>query len=233
MLNFSSHSKLVLLTLFTLIVCSFLKAQPDNVSPTFSYLALGDSYTIGESIQPEDRWPNQLKNSLDTAGFKINELKIIAETGWRTNEMLRAAKNQLSDTTFDLVSLLIGVNNEYQGKSPKSFESEFEKCLKYAISKSKHGSKGVFVLSIPDYGYTPFGEKKQKTISKRIDAYNEICKRISEEYGVAFISITDISRKVKENEDLVAHDKLHPSAKQYALWVKRAVDDVAQMISSF
>lgn len=229
----SPFLKVVLLSVFTTCFSQFSMSQGDINSDTLSYLALGDSYTIGESVKPKERWPNQLKSALDTTELKIHEPKIIAKTGWRTDDMLSNAKKQLSDSTFDLVSLLIGVNNEYQGKSPKSFESEFEKCLKYAISKSKHGKKGVFVLSIPDYGYTPFGEEKQKSISKRIDTYNEICKRISEEYEVVFINITDISRRVKENEGLVAHDNLHPSAEQYALWVERAVDEVVRMISSF
>lgn len=225
--------KVVFISVFSICFSQFSISQTESDSDTLSYLALGDSYTIGESVKPKDRWPNQLKSALDTTNFKIKKARIIAKTGWRTDDMLSNAKKQLSDSTFDIVSLLIGVNNEYQGKSPKSFESEFEECLKYAINKSKHGKKGVFVLSIPDYGYTPFGEKKQKTISSRIDAYNEICKRISEEYEVVFINITDISRRVKENEGLVAHDDLHPSAEQYRLWVERAVDEVVRMISLF
>lgn len=232
MKNYSLYLKLVLLTFLMSCFTLFSTSQTDNTSQPLSYLALGDSYTIGESVRTKERWPIQLENALDTAGYSLNDPKIIAKTGWRTDEMLRAAKKQLGDTTFDIVSLLIGVNNEYQGKSPKSFEREFEECLKYAISKSKSGKKGVFVLSIPDYGYTPFGEKKQMSISKRIDAYNAICKRICEEYDVLYINITDISRKVKKDNSLVADDNLHPSAEQYALWVKRAIDEVAQLISS-
>lgn len=202
----------------------------DTVKP-LSYLALGDSYTVGESIKEEDQWPRQLKTALSANNILLEEPKIIAETGWRTDDLLSAAKNTLKDTTFDLVSLLIGVNNEYQGMSPESFEHEFELCLKYAISKSSHGKKGVFVLSIPDYGYTPFGKKKQKSISKRIDAYNEICKRTCEEYGVLYINITDISRQVKKQPSLIAYDNLHPSAKQYRLWVERSISQVAELIS--
>jgi lysophospholipase L1-like esterase len=231
MINFSSYLKLVFLTFLTSCLTHYSTSQTDSTTQPLSYLALGDSYTIGESINTKDRWPIQLKSALDSVGYRLKEPKIIAETGWRTDDMLNAAKKKLGDNRFDVVSLLIGVNNEYQGKSLKSFESEFEECLKYAISKSKYDEKGVFVLSIPDYGYTPFAEENQKSISKRIDAYNEICKRISKKYDVLYIDITDISRRVKEDTTLVANDNLHPSAEQYALWVERAVGKVAQLIS--
>jgi lysophospholipase L1-like esterase len=202
----------------------------DTIKP-LSYLALGDSYTIGESIKEENQWPRQLKAALATNHVFLEEPRVMAKTGWRTDDMLTAAKNDIGDDTFDIVSLLIGVNNEYQGKSFESFEHEFELCLKYAISKSSYGKKGVFVLSIPDYGYTPFGKKKQQSISKRINAYNKTCKRISEKYDVLYINITDISRKVKEDKSLVADDGLHPSAEQYRLWVERAISQVVELIS--
>lgn len=231
-MNFSLYLKISFLIAFTFCFSQVSRSQSKNVNKSLSYLALGDSYTIGESVSPKDRWPIQLKNVLNSNETKLKEPKIIAETGWRTDDMLNAAKKQLEDTTFDVVSLLIGVNNEYQGRSPKSFESEFEKCLIYSIKKSNYGKKGVFVLSIPDYGYTPFGEKNQSSISERINAYNDICKRICEEYGVLYINITDISRRAKEEDSLVADDGLHPSAKQYALWVEKAVVEVAELISN-
>lgn len=230
-MNSSLLLKLCLSFLFAFCVSHQSVSQTNEKKKPLSYLALGDSYTIGESVGPQYRWPVQFKQAFDTTQFTIKTPKIIAKTGWRTDDMLNAAKTELKDTTYDIVSLLIGVNNEYQGKSPKSFESEFEKCLKYAIQKSNYGNKGVFVLSIPDYGYTPFGEKKQASISKRLDAYNEICKRISAEHNVLYINITDISREVKKEPSLVADDGLHPSAEQYALWVERAVVKVAEMIS--
>ena len=230
-MNSSLFLKLVSLTLFTFLITFSSNAQTNNKEKSLRYLALGDSYTIGESVDPKDRWPIQFKKAFDTSQYNIEEPIIIAKTGWRTDDMLNSAKEQLKDTTFDIVSLLIGVNNEYQGRSPKSFESEFETCVKYAIQKSNHGKKGVFVLSIPDYGYTPFGEKNQQSISKRIDTYNAICKRISKEYDVLYINITDISRRVMDENTLVADDGLHPSAEQYALWVERVVVDVAEMIS--
>lgn len=231
MVNPKIYLKLGFFIVFSFCFTHNSKSQSNSTKKSFSYLALGDSYTIGESVKPAYRWPLQLKSAFDSSEIRLKDPRIIAKTGWRTDDMLNSAKTQLEDTTFDVVSLLIGVNNEYQGKSPVSFESEFEKCLNYSIKKSSYGKKGVFVLSIPDYGYTPFGEKKQGSISERIDAYNDICKRICKEYDVLYINITDISRKVKEDSSLVADDGLHPSAEQYSLWVERAVLEVSEMIS--
>lgn len=222
----------IFVLLLSIGLSHFAIAQRDSLMAPLTYLALGDSYTIGESVETNKRWPVQLKNQLNENGIGIEEPLIIAKTGWRTDEMLAAAQSELNDTTFDIVSLLIGVNNEFQGKTPESFEVEFEQCLEYAISTSKRGNKGVFVMSIPDYGYTPFGMKKQEAISKRIDAYNAICKRISQEKGVLYINITDLSRRVKEDDSLVANDELHPSAEQYALWVQKAIDKVERLLIS-
>ena len=197
---------------------------------TMSYLALGDSYTIGESVEEAFRWPLQLRDSLKKEGFYLDEPRIIARTGWRTDEMLDAATDQVSNDTFDIVSLLIGVNNEYQGRSPESFVSEFESCLIFAIDHSKRGKDGVFVLSIPDYGFTPFGQKNQVRITERLNKYNEICRSISEKHGVLFINITDISREVPENKELVAKDDLHPSGLQYAKWVERSLESVVELL---
>ncbi len=184
-----------------------------------SYLALGDSYTICESIDSNRQWPKQLVNKLNGKGISIELSKLIAKTGWRTDDMLKAAKKEVKKNKYDLVSLLIGVNNEYQGWDPIKFKPEFEKCLDYAIEHCNKGKTGVFVVSIPDYGYTPFGAKKQQIISARLDLYNEICKNVAKEKGVAFYDITPISRKDKTDKTLVAKDGLHPSAKQYRLWV--------------
>lgn len=211
---------------FTLFSCS----QQSQNNHQLSYLALGDSYTIGESVDESLRWPIQLRDSLIKKGFQLAEPRIIAKTGWRTDEMLEAAKKQVQKDSFDIVSLLIGVNNEYQGRSPESFVAEFENCLQFAINHSKRGKEGVFVLSIPDYGYTPFGQENQERITRRLNKYNEVCRMISEKHGVMFISITDISREVPENEDLVAKDDLHPSGMQYALWVERSLESVIQIL---
>lgn len=180
-----------------------------------NYLALGDSYTIGESVAEKDRWPNQLADQL-----KIPRPKIIATTGWRTDDLSNAIKSAELKDEYDMVSLLIGVNNQYQGKSTAQYEIEFEELLKTSIKLAKGKTKNVFVVSIPDYGFTPYGKSKQETIAKQIDEFNAINKRITEKYKITYISITEISRKGLEDPTLVAEDGLHPSGKMYSLWVE-------------
>lgn len=179
------------------------------------YLALGDSYTIGESVAEEERWPNQLADML-----KIDRPKIIATTGWRTDDLKSAIISANLKNEYDLVSLLIGVNNQYQGKSSAQYEIEFEDLLKRAIQLAKGKSKNVFVVSIPDYGFTPFGKAKQETISLQLDEFNKINKQIAEKYRIQYFNITDISRKGLNDPTLVAADGLHPSGKMYTQWVE-------------
>lgn len=179
------------------------------------FLALGDSYTIGESVSEEERWPNQLADKL-----KIERPRIIATTGWRTDDLKGAINSANLKDDYDLVSLLIGVNNQYQGKSSAQYEIEFEDLLKTAIQLAKGKSKNVFVVSIPDYGFTPFGKPKQETITVQLDEFNIINKRISEKYKIKYFNITGISRKGLEDPTLVAADGLHPSGKMYTQWVE-------------
>lgn len=180
------------------------------------FLALGDSYTIGESVEEEGRWPNQLKDKLNTLDVNVGKPMIIARTGWRTDELSAAIESADLINDFDLVGLLIGVNNQYQGKSVESYKPEFEKLLKNAIELAKGDKSRVFVISIPDYGFTPFGASKKDKISKELDEYNQANKQITEALGVRYYYITDISRS--NEHGLVANDNLHPSAKQYGLW---------------
>ncbi len=189
----------------------FLPMQKKEVN----YLALGDSYTIGESVAEKDRWPNQLANKLE-----IPHPRIIATTGWRTDDLSNAIKAANLKNEYDLVSLLIGVNNQYQGKSVAHYEIEFEELLKTSIKLANGKTKNVFVVSIPDYGFTPYGKSKQETITKQIDEFNAINKRITEKYKIVYVNITEISRKGLEDPTLVAEDGLHPSGKMYSLWVE-------------
>lgn len=179
------------------------------------FLALGDSYTIGESVDPNQRWPNQL-----AAKLKLPAPEIIATTGWRTDQLMKAIADADLIPEYALVSLLIGVNNQYQGKPIEIYEREFEELLQSAINLAKGKKKNVFVVSIPDYGYTPFGEAKQEKISAELDQYNAINKRITTRYGIRYFDITPISRKGLEDTTLVATDGLHPSGKMYAQWVE-------------
>lgn len=186
-----------------------------------SFLALGDSYTIGEAVAEEERWPNQLAAELTKRKLPVAKPVIIAKTGWRTDELKNAIEIANLTPEFDFVSLLIGVNNQYQGKPASEYEVEFEGLLRTAIRLAHSDHQSVFVLSIPDYGFTPFGKPKQEKITKEIDEFNRINKRITEAYKVDYYNITDITRKGLEDPTLVASDGLHPSGKMYSLWVQR------------
>ncbi len=196
-------------------MCAQTKVEP------IQYLALGDSYTIGESVAEHERWPAVLAARLTERGTTVSEPKIIAVTGWRTDNLKNGINIAQLKPSYDLVSLLIGVNNQYQGKPVGEYEIEFEELLKTAVDLAGGNKDKVFVVSIPDYGYTPFGVKRQAEISRALDGFNAVNKRITENYGIAYFNITDISRKGLEDPELVASDGLHPSGKQYGLWVER------------
>lgn len=190
------------------------------------YLALGDSYTIGESVNENERWPVQLAQALTEKGTSVAKPKIIAVTGWRTDNLKNGINIAQLKDEYDMVSLLIGVNNQYQGKSIDEYIIAFEDLLKTAIQLAGGKRPNVFVVSIPDYGFTPFGKSKQEKITRELDEYNAINKRITESYGVMYFNITDISRKGLDDPELVASDGLHPSGKQYTLWVERIMKDL-------
>ena len=212
----------VILFLFT----TQTMAQKIIVREEVRLLALGDSYTVGESVLLRSRWPVQLLDSLSNRGIDCPEPRIIAKTGWRTDDLKTAILRAKLKAEYNLVSLLIGVNDYYQGKSVESYAPEFEELLTLAIEFAGGDKSNVFVLSIPDYGYTPFGKAIQGEISAGIDTFNAANKSISEKLGVKYFSITDISRKGLAEPDLVASDGLHPSEKMYAEWVQRIMKDV-------
>lgn len=192
------------------------------------YLALGDSYTIGESVAEADRWPNQLAKALSEKGYQIEKPRIIATTGWRTDNLKNAMTIAQLKPEYNLVSLLIGVNNQYQHKSIEQFAKEFEGLLNDAITLAGGKKENVFVVSIPDYGYTPFGKPKQEQISKELKDFNEISKKIVDKHGITYINITDISMEGLNKPELVAEDGLHPSGKMYSLWVERILNQIGK-----
>ncbi len=209
-----------LFLLFLLFIISH-----NTMSQTIKYLALGDSYTIGESVAENERWPVQLAEALKKKGKAIEGPRIIATTGWRTDNLRNAINIAKLKNEYGLVSLLIGVNNQYQGKPIEQFKAEFEELLKTAITLAGEKKENVFVVSIPDYGFTPYGRSKQEKISKELDEYNAISRSITEKYGVSYINITDITRKGLEDPALVAGDGLHPSGKAYGLFVERILSE--------
>jgi lysophospholipase L1-like esterase len=194
---------------------------------TIKYLALGDSYTIGESVNEGDRWPNVLAEQLNLRGLNIASPKIIARTGWTTDELINAIQKQAITESYDLVSLLIGVNNQYRGYPIDQFRKEYKELLEQAIVFANGNARRVIVLSIPDYGVTPFAQSKNPSkIATEIDLYNSVKKEISISLGVSFYDITSISREAQSNPALVAEDGLHPSGKMYHRWVEMIVEDV-------
>ena len=206
--------------LFLLLSVS-MKGQSLSASKLVKFLALGDSYTIGESVEENLRWPNQLSDALSAKGFQIDRPKIIATTGWRTDNLNDAIKAADLKNEYSLVSLLIGVNNQYQGRSVEQYAPEFEGLLLTAIKLAKGKKENVFIVSIPDYGYTPFGKPKQTEISKAIDQFNAVNESIANRMGIKYVSITEISRLGLDQPNLVAADGLHPSGKMYSMWVDR------------
>lgn len=198
---------------------------------TIRYLALGDSYTIGESVPDSGRWPVQLANRLSQkANIDVPLPTIIAQTGWTTANLSNGmdAAN-VDEEEFDIVSLLIGVNNQYQGLSIDQYSTQYEELLERAINIAGDSTK-VIVVSIPDYGYTPFGVSNQTTISQQLATFNFACRQITLAHGVAHYDITPISQQWPETPDLIASDGLHPSASQYTLWVESFEDAVYQQI---
>lgn len=185
---------------------------------SLTYLALGDSYTIGQGVLEVERYPNQLAAVLSKKGILVKKPKIIARTGWRTDNLTNAIVNEKLDSNWSMVTLLIGVNNQYQNRPVSDYEVEFEQLLIRAIALAKGRKDKVFVISIPDYAFTPFGKNSSK-ISTEIDLFNEKNKKITEKYGVNYYDITPISRRGLAEPDLIASDGLHPSSKMYAEWV--------------
>lgn len=219
------------LPLITLLVlsCSSSTVQlnvVDEDQVSYSYLALGDSYTIGTAVESQYAYPYQLRDSIFKAKGKKLDVRIIAKNGWRTDDLKMGIANSRIDTVYDIVSLLIGVNNQYQGKTYEFYRSEFSDLLDTADKYSKSADR-IFVLSIPDYGYTPFGSANKDKIGAELNVYNQIADSICKQRGIDFYNITDISRLADKNKNLIAEDDLHPSAYQYAQWVSRILENVS------
>lgn len=191
---------------------------------TITYLALGDSYTIGSGEKPENRYPNLLSQELIDRGYFFKAPRIIATTGWTTGNLIYAVNNPPIDIKYDLVSLLIGVNNQYGGGSFELFKKEFIDLLEFSLSKANSRS-GVFVLSIPDYGATPFGASNAAKIFEEINMYNDFIKQVCQANRVKYYDITEISRKAKDDLSYLASDRLHPSRKMYLEWVALILKD--------
>lgn len=187
-------------------------------TPPLHYLALGDSYTIGEAVAADGRWPAQLVQRLRRAGVVIDDPRIVAVTGWTTDELAQGMDAARLTPPFDLVTLQIGVNNQYRGRSAGDYRLQFSDLLKTAIALAGGRAARVVVVSIPDWGVTRFAREQGRDpaqIARELDVYNAIARDESVRCGVRFVDITGLSRK---HPELVAADGLHPSAAQYSLW---------------
>lgn len=200
-----------------LIFITGMKVSPSQ--KTYTYLALGDSYTIGEKVVAEESFPSQTVHLLREKGKKLAAPRIIAKTGWTTGELQAALNKAHLKKQYDFVTLLIGVNNQYRGLKVVDYIPEFEHLLKQAIKLTGNDTSHVVVLSIPDWGVTPFAEgRDRKQIAADIDAYNAANQLLAEKYKVHYINITPGTRKAVSDASLLAEDGLHPSGKAYAEW---------------
>lgn len=202
----------------------------NDTQKKYTYLALGDSYTIGESVPENKNFPHQVVDFLRKAKINIDEPAIVAKTGWTTDELQEQLSRTRLAVPFDFVTLLIGVNNQYRGRSEKEYAQQFEELLQQAIGYAGDKAEHVIVLSIPDWGVTPFAKNRDKNkIAKEIDAFNAINETIAKKYKVHYINITPFTREAATDRSLVAADGLHPSAKDYARWAKLVADRMLQL----
>lgn len=198
---------------------------------TIRYLALGDSYTIGESVLESERWPNQLAGLLKTSSDQDIEVTIIARTGWTTSELWQGIQAQQISSPYDMVSLLIGVNNQYRGYEIDEYREEFRFLLAKAIEYAGGDVGHVFVLSIPDWGVTPFAKGRDaEKIAQEIDAFNAVNLEESQKAGIAYVDVTPISRETVNDPALIAGDGLHPSGKMYSEWAALALPTASRIL---
>lgn len=202
-----------------------LPPLPTNQTITakkFSYLALGDSYTIGQNVSTGNTFPAQLSKSLNANKFTADPLTIIARTGWTTADLIGSIKSQNITQRFDIVTLLIGVNNQFRGYSQTTYRQEFVELLSSALNFANGDKNKVFVLSIPDWGVTAYAQGYDRAqIAREIDAFNAINKEETLKAGISYVDITPISKMASGDLSLIADDGLHPSAKMYGLWVEQ------------
>jgi len=195
-------------------------------------LALGDSYTIGEGVAEADRWPERLATALRSRGSSVRAPKIIARTGWTTDELSAGIDEARPDSNYDLVTLLIGVNNQYRSRSDEEYRVHFRALLGRAVAFARGKASHVVVVSIPDWGVTPFANGRDRdAIARAIDRFNAINREEATRAGVRYADITPLSRRAGSDPSLVAADGLHPSARMYATWIDVLLPIVLQALS--
>jgi len=215
-----SETPLPIATSTTIPAFTPIPTQETISMRTVRYLALGDSYTIGEMVSPKNRWSVQLASLLEAEGIQT-DLTIIARTGWTVDELWQGIQANPPEGTYDMVSLLIGVNDQYRGYPVDGYREDFRFILGKAIEYAGGDPKRVIVLSIPDWGVTPFaGSRDSKKIAGEINQFNAVNKEESEKAGAHYIDITPISREAVNEPSLIAPDGLHPSGRMYSMWTE-------------
>ena len=208
-----------------------IPTQEITSMPTIRYLALGDSYTIGELVAPKNRWPVQLAKLLENEGIQT-DLTIIARTGWTVKELWEGIQANPPEGTYDMVSLLIGVNDQYRGYPVDGYREDFRFLLGKAIEYAGGDPKRVVVLSIPDWGFTPFAATRDtEPISQQIDEFNAINLEETKAAGAYYVDVTIISRMAMDDFDLITGDRLHPSGKMYAMWAEKTLPVSLEILS--
>jgi lysophospholipase L1-like esterase len=209
-------------TIFALHCITFSYSQSTR---NMKILALGDSYTIGEKVPEHLNFPNQTKTLIEKSNISVSQLQIIATTGWTTEELIGPMEAQVKQHDFDWVTLLIGVNNQYRGRSVDEYEIHFKYLCSRALFYANNKSSRVVVLSIPDWGLTPFNTNRDKAqTSKEIDEYNAVNKTIAAQFGFHYVDITPSTRAHAKDDYYLAEDKLHPSEHEYAVWAQKVFD---------
>jgi len=212
---------------FWLVLCSvpllLIECRREGIGTrTFRYLALGDSYTIGEGVEASKRWPVLLAEKIRQAGGDVQEVRIIARTGWTTDELMAGVDRAALEGPYDLVTLLIGVNNQYRGRDVEEFRIQLIDLLHRARNLAGGRAERVVAVSIPDWGVTPFARTRNRDrISREIDSFNAVKRAEAERAGSHFVDITSLSRKAVNDSALLASDGLHPSAEMYGLWANK------------
>ncbi|MBF9253909.1 SGNH/GDSL hydrolase family protein [Pontibacter sp. 172403-2] len=197
----------------------------------YTYLALGDSYTIGEGVPETDQWGMQLAELLRHKGIDISNPTTIARTGWTTSELAGAIEAANLNKTYDLVSLLIGVNNQYRGQRTATYRTEFKELLQMSVRFAKGDPAHVIVLSVPDWGVTPFAQGRDRQhIATEIDAFNAIAEEEAQKAGIPFINITPLTRKYGNDTAYLAPDGLHYSGKMHREWALSALPEAGKVL---